>query len=349
MNPIFQVSVVIPVYNAASFIEKAVQSALDQPETAEVLLVEDGSTDSSLQVCEKLACKNEKIKLIRHPNGSNKGAGLSRNLGIQRSSFPFVAFLDADDYYGRGRFKSDAAILSIDNSVEGVYNALGYCYYLPDGTSKEDESRLTTLSGPTTPNDLLFVLIGLHPTIKGHIHLDTLTLRKSVFKKINGFPALSLHQDSVFIIQLASCCTLVAGSIQKAVGFRGVHKNNRISANNARKSKSMVLAYEHLYNWASTQPSIPLRYFYRTKLGVEQMICSKSKLKGLWLLSCLWFAGNSFIKYDCLFNDAIPATFGKKYGSMIIGIKKKYCIWFSREDFSAEEMFKKFPPKKWLI
>jgi glycosyltransferase involved in cell wall biosynthesis len=80
-----QVSVITPVYNAASFVTQAVESALQQPETAEVLIIEDGSPDNSLEVCQELAKKYEKVKLLRHPNGENRGAGASRNLGMRNA------------------------------------------------------------------------------------------------------------------------------------------------------------------------------------------------------------------------------------------------------------------------
>ena len=51
----FKVSVIIPVYNAAPFVRQAVESALAQPETAEVVLVEDNSPDNSLEICQQLA------------------------------------------------------------------------------------------------------------------------------------------------------------------------------------------------------------------------------------------------------------------------------------------------------
>ena len=59
------ISVIIPVYNAAAFLEKAVHSALQFEEVQEVLLIEDQSTDHSLEVCKKLAQENSKIKLFQ--------------------------------------------------------------------------------------------------------------------------------------------------------------------------------------------------------------------------------------------------------------------------------------------
>ncbi|PIY03241.1 MAG: glycosyltransferase family 2 protein, partial [Bacteroidetes bacterium CG_4_10_14_3_um_filter_31_20] len=70
-----------------------------QPETSEVILIEDGSPDNGLDVCTSLAKKYSKVRLYRHENGENKGASASRNLGIRKANYPYVAFLDADDFY----------------------------------------------------------------------------------------------------------------------------------------------------------------------------------------------------------------------------------------------------------
>ncbi len=99
-----QVSIIIPVYNAAAYVREAVESALIQPETGEILLIEDNSPDDSLRICQELAAKYDKVKLLRHPNGENRGPGASRNLGMRNARSPILAFLDADDYYLPGRF-----------------------------------------------------------------------------------------------------------------------------------------------------------------------------------------------------------------------------------------------------
>ena len=66
-----KVSVVIPVYNAENFLETAVESALSQPEVAEVLLVEDKSPDNSLTVCKRLTQKYPNVRLLQHSDGKN--------------------------------------------------------------------------------------------------------------------------------------------------------------------------------------------------------------------------------------------------------------------------------------
>src|ERR1035437_7890425 len=99
-----QVSVVIPVYNAAKFVRQAVESALLQPELAEIILVEDASTDDSLKECQKIAADHPIVHLYRHGGGKSCGAGATRNLAIRKSSCEYIAFLDADDYYLPSRF-----------------------------------------------------------------------------------------------------------------------------------------------------------------------------------------------------------------------------------------------------
>jgi glycosyltransferase involved in cell wall biosynthesis len=61
--------------------------------------VEDKSPDNALEVCLKLAEKYQRVKLYQHPDQQNHGAGASRNLGIEKATGEFIAFLDADDYY----------------------------------------------------------------------------------------------------------------------------------------------------------------------------------------------------------------------------------------------------------
>ncbi|WKK67348.1 glycosyltransferase family 2 protein [Lutimonas zeaxanthinifaciens] len=107
-----KISVIIPVFNAEMFLKRAVSSALDQKEVKEVLLIEDNSNDDSLKLCESLEQEFEQVHLYRHQGGINKGAGASRNLGINKSRGEFIAFLDADDFYKPDRFKKDAELFN---------------------------------------------------------------------------------------------------------------------------------------------------------------------------------------------------------------------------------------------
>jgi hypothetical protein len=228
----FQVSVIIPVYNAAPFLREAVQSALTQSEVQEVLLIEDSSTDDSLIVCQQLASEQERVTLLRHEGGINRGAGASRNLGIANSQYSYIAFLDADDVYLPGRFTFAAQIFLSQPSCDGVYEAVGTLYQ--DAESERiwrevwtENHDLTTLEQPLPPERLFAALLwGGY----GHIHLNGLTLRASLLKRIGGFSEeLRIAQDTALCIQAAALGNLMPGRLTDPVAMRRVHAGNRIT------------------------------------------------------------------------------------------------------------------------
>ena len=95
------------MYNAEGFISKAVASALSQPEVGEVILIEDGSTDNSLEVCRQLEAQYEKVKLFTHPGNANKGQGFREIWAFKMQHVDYIAFLDADDFFLPDRFKAE--------------------------------------------------------------------------------------------------------------------------------------------------------------------------------------------------------------------------------------------------
>ena len=96
-----QVSVVIPTFNRASSLRRALQSVLNQKGTSfEVLVVDDGSTDTSRALVEQLAQQHTEIRYLFQ---SRRGPAAARNVGIKKSRAPFVALLDSDDEWLPGK------------------------------------------------------------------------------------------------------------------------------------------------------------------------------------------------------------------------------------------------------
>lgn len=90
-----RVSMVVPVYNAESFLEKSISYLLNQTfADFELILVNDGSKDKSGEICDKYALKDKRIKIIHKENG---GAGSARNAGIEIAVGEYITFPDADD------------------------------------------------------------------------------------------------------------------------------------------------------------------------------------------------------------------------------------------------------------
>lgn len=145
------ISVIIPVYNASRFLRKSVESALRFEEVKEIILAEDCSTDNSLEICKELASENSKIKLFQHPDKGNHGAGATRNLGIEKASQNFIAFLDADDYYLPNRFDAEKELFK-NSEIHGIFGAIGVEYLTEKGKeeyqAKFKDSPLTTVNYP---------------------------------------------------------------------------------------------------------------------------------------------------------------------------------------------------------
>lgn len=100
----YDISVIIPVYNSEQYLSRCIDSVLNQTQrSVEVVLVDDGSSDSSPSICDKYARDNSNIVVIHK---ANAGQGLARNDGIKAASGRYIAFLDSDDYMDVNAYKS---------------------------------------------------------------------------------------------------------------------------------------------------------------------------------------------------------------------------------------------------
>lgn len=92
-----KVSIIVPVYNVENYIERCIDSLINQTLIEiEIILVDDGSTDDSGNICDRYETMDDRIKVIHK---KNEGQGLSRNKGLDIATGKYVIFLDSDDYY----------------------------------------------------------------------------------------------------------------------------------------------------------------------------------------------------------------------------------------------------------
>lgn len=114
-----KISFIIPVYNVEKYLEECISSVLTLNIDFEVILVDDGSTDSSGLLCDNWAEKDERIKVIHQKNG---GLSSARNTGIQHSSGDYMVFLDSDDFIDSAETEKMISFLSDDVDVlMGLY------------------------------------------------------------------------------------------------------------------------------------------------------------------------------------------------------------------------------------
>lgn len=140
-----KISVVIPVYNVESYLERCLSSVINQTlEDIEIICINDGSTDNSLDILNHYAEKDSRIKIFSFENA---GLGPSRNRGIDRANGEYIAFLDSDDwldltfceeiYKTASKNKADLVLF---NAIEEYGDHKRERIYFPKKLLKDDES-----------------------------------------------------------------------------------------------------------------------------------------------------------------------------------------------------------------
>ena len=108
------ISVIVPVYNVEKYLEKCVSSIINQTyKNLEIMLVDDGSTDSSGKMCDEFAKKDDRIKVIHKPNG---GLSDARNSALKIAKGDYIGFVDSDDYIADDMFETLCDLMEDNNS-----------------------------------------------------------------------------------------------------------------------------------------------------------------------------------------------------------------------------------------
>lgn len=98
-----KISVIVPVYNAENYLNRCIESVLAQTYTDwQMVLVDDGSKDESLKVCQRYADLDNRIRVIHQENA---GPGIARNTGIAAANGDYIVFIDSDDYVEKEYFQ----------------------------------------------------------------------------------------------------------------------------------------------------------------------------------------------------------------------------------------------------
>lgn len=127
-----KVSIIVPVYNVADYLNECLESLVNQKyNNIEILLIDDGSSDNSLVLCNKWAKRDSRIQVFHKKNG---GLSDARNYGIDRAKGKYIAFVDSDDYV------TEDYISSMYNNIikySVKISACGFAHLYNNGTIKE--------------------------------------------------------------------------------------------------------------------------------------------------------------------------------------------------------------------
>lgn len=203
-----KVSCIIIVYNGEKFLNEAVESVIAQSFADwELLIVDDGSTDSSLEIAQRFAQTFPNIiRSLHHADGGNHGMSATRNLGLSHARGDYVAFLDADDVWLPNKLMVQVAVLDAQPGVGATYGRALIWHSWEGGTAKEAdffyELGVTPDHTYYPPTLLLSQLLNIYqsPTTSGCL------CRLALVNEVGGFePAFKgMFEDAVFFAKALS-------------------------------------------------------------------------------------------------------------------------------------------------
>ena len=128
-------TIIVPIYNVEKYLDECINSVMKQSyKNIELILVNDGSTDNSMNICETYSRKDKRIKII---NKKNAGLSAARNDGIDIANGNYILFLDGDDYF-KGDFLGDIYNLIKNNHMPDIVFGDSINYVFPNGKLKEE-------------------------------------------------------------------------------------------------------------------------------------------------------------------------------------------------------------------
>jgi glycosyltransferase involved in cell wall biosynthesis len=203
-----RVSVIVPAYDAAGFLERAIASVWAQTfpaDAIEILVVDDGSSDGTRVLAERLAAASPMaMRVLTHPDRRNRGVAATRQLAAGESTGEFIALLDADDVFLPDRLQATVDTLAAHEEAVAVCS-LG---------RNVDSHGATVVghNGMTQAGAWRGLDRSLHPpfTFEQLWRVDpvansTLTIRRDALERVGGFPTLMAHQaeDWLMVLKLS--------------------------------------------------------------------------------------------------------------------------------------------------
>ena len=213
-----QISVIIPVYNCEKYIEQAVASVLSQPlKNINIVIIDDGSTDSSPKVCDELALNHERVTVIHTENG---GVSKARNIGIDyvlsKTDSDYIAFLDADDLYAKDFFNEEISAL-----LEEKHELL--CF-----TNVRCTNDLRFCNAPIKIKEGTFTGGASSVRIHDDAHFAAALFSSDLLRRtgIRFFEDIKYAEDKIFIMQ----CLYTAETVVQKERVMYIYRSNPFSA-----------------------------------------------------------------------------------------------------------------------
>ena len=294
-------SVVMPVYNHLAYVEPAVRSVMGQTfRDWELLAVDDGSTDGSAELLDRLAKEDPRIVAVHQ---ANAGQSAARNAGIARSRAGWIAYLDSDDVWLKDALSDYAAHLSAHPAAAFIY---GYRHRLnEDGSVTELPSRFQ--DGPTGAAELF-----------EHVYLSPLRVchRRELLDRSGPWDeGLRVCEDYDLFLRMGLHCRYEP--IGKAVGLRRRHEGNisRLTGRTAMTEAEILRRFVERYGGEDVLDPA------RVKRRLHRLYCRSARE---------YFRGRDYVKASAAL--ALAHRYRRTAGSLALAALARCLRSFNRDD-----------------
>lgn len=246
------ISVIIPAYNCEKYLKASVKSVLLQNyKNFELLIINDGSTDYTSALCEKLKLLDSRIKVFHKENG---GLSDARNYGIKRANGKYICFLDADDTYNENYLLE---LLKLIKQNDVLLAVCGYVEVFSDG--KKRYSKVLETDSVLSQEEVI-EQFALNKIFTAHAWTKMYDAR--LFKKVE-FPKGKNYEDIFIMPKIIKQCENVAFSKKHLINYnlvpnsisRSINISNEIDAFFATFEKfKLYSSIENLYYDLAKEP-----------------------------------------------------------------------------------------------
>lgn len=220
-----EISIIIPVYNVEKYLDECINSAVNQTfDDIEIICVNDGSTDGSLEIIEKHASKDKRIRIISQ---EHKGVGSARNAGLDAAKGKYVYFMDSDDYVELNALKElhnlieekscDLIIFKTYNFIDETREYINIDYH--------DMPELTSIVG----NEVFNYQDHLKQLIPADVTVYTKFFKREIISDIRFIEDL-IFEDNIFTMNLIFNSESIY-LYDRYLYHRRIRKNSIISSN----------------------------------------------------------------------------------------------------------------------
>lgn len=243
------ISIVIPIYNVEKYLKRCLDSIESQTyNNIEIILVNDGSKDNSLNICKEYQKKDKRIKII---DKVNEGVSVARNAGLEASSGQFIGFVDPDDWIEPNMYES------MYRTINDYNCNIAFCNYSKDkkisNLSKTFKFKKNVLGKLDIIDNLMSNMIGIEDIIPKYYNVMGCVWRCLYKKefidkyKIRFKPGITIMEDLVFTIEALIYCDKVC--IDHNVLYHYMqNKSSSLHAYNQKMWLDQIMVHEILEN-----------------------------------------------------------------------------------------------------